>query len=257
MDELLQEQLKRLSRLSHDLRGPLNTIYGAVQILQMHDSEDESRQGYYEAAQRGIRKMTRMVGNFTEYYCMTQAGSSFRPKLVDGRKFVESLCNAVQDCFMEQELELTVEIQGEGTVCLDEILMESAFLNLVSNGMKATKTKPCQLTVRAEITENGMSLSVQDYGVGIDPENQTKIFEPLIQLGNFDEGTGLGLSIVSEIVSYHKGELLLTSEKEKGSTFTIKLPLLTPAKTKSGGLKQPDLDMDRLQRTKIALADLL
>ena len=257
MDELLKYQLEQVTRLSHDLKEPLNTVYGAFQILQMHDSGEDARKQYYDAAERNIRKMTRMINHFTEFYRVTQKEMKINPKMIDGRRLVESLCNAVRDCFWNGKPELIVDIQGEGLVCLDELLLEHAFLNLVSNGIKATKEEPCKLEITAFFEDGGMSLSVRDFGIGIAEEHHKIIFEPLIQLGEFKKGTGLGLSIVSEVVKLHQGELCLESEPGKGSTFTIKIPFQQPVESNSTDLEQFDPDMDRLQRTKIALAEVL
>ncbi len=257
MDKLLQQQIERISKLSHDFMGPLNTIYSAFQILKMHDSEDETRQTYYTAAERNIRRMTRMVEHFMTFYRITQKGIKIDAKMTDGRAMIESFCQAVRDSFSNGDVELITNIQGNGTVCLDELMIESAFLNLVSNGIKATHERPCKLEIFAAFEQGTLLLSVKDFGIGISTEDQKRIFEPLIQLGSFDKGTGLGLSIVSEIAELHGGEVLLESESGRGSTFTLKIPFQAFIESKSTDLKQFNPDMDRLQRTKIELADLL
>ncbi len=257
MDELLQQQLDRITRLSHDLMGPLNTIYSAFQILKMHDSEDETRQSYYTAAERNIRRMTRMVEHFMTFYRMTQKGIKINAKMIDGRAMIESFCNAVRDSFSNGDVELITNIQGNGAVCLDELMIESAFMNLVSNGIKASQERPCKLEILASFEQGTLLLSVKDFGIGIAAEDHKRIFEPLIQLGTFDKGTGLGLSVVAEIAQLHGGEVLLESVPGSGSTFTLKIPFQVPVESDSADLKQFDPDMDRLQRTKIELADLL
>lgn len=256
MDELVKQQLERITRLSHDFKGPLNTIYGAFQILEMHDEKHENRK-YYTAAERNIRKMTRMIEHFTSYYYMTQNEVRLNAKMIDGRAMVESFCNAVSDCFLNDEVELVTNIQGNGTVCLDEIMVESAFMNLVSNGVKATKNLPCRLEIGASFEHGDLTLSVKDFGMGVSSEDQKRIFEPLIQLGTFEEGTGLGLSCVFEVAQLHGGEILLESELGKGSTFTLKIPFLKPMESASSNMKQFDPGLDRLYRTKIEMADLL
>ncbi len=257
MDELLQQQLERITKISHDFLGPLNTIYSAFQILKMHDSENETRQSYYDAAERNIRRMTRMVEHFMTFYRMTKKEMKINAKMIDGRTMIESFCNAVCDSFSNGDVELITDIQGNGLVCLDELMIESAFLNLVSNGIKASQERPCKLEIFASFEQGTLLLSVKDFGIGIATEDHKRIFEPLIQLGTFDKGTGLGLSVVVEIVKLHGGEVLLESDHGRGSTFTLKIPSQVPVELKSGNLKQFDTNMDRFQRTKMELADLL
>lgn len=257
MDELLEQQLERIAKLSHDLKGPLNTIYSAFQILKMSDSEEMTRDSYYQAAERNIRRMTRLIDHFTNYYSMTNQGAKLNAKMIDGRRLVESLCVAVKDSLENVNVELETDIEGNGMVCLDELMIESAFLNLVSNGIKATKEDPCKIKVHASFDQGDLLLSVRDFGIGIEEKDQQRIFEPLVQLNSLDKGTGLGLSIVAEIVQLHGGEILLESAPGEGSTFTLKIPCQIPVESKRADLKQFDPDMDRLQRAKLELADLL
>ncbi|MBE7043636.1 MAG: HAMP domain-containing histidine kinase [Ruminococcaceae bacterium] len=256
MDQFVQQQLERMTWLSHDLKEPLNTVYSAIQVLQMQD-DSEVNQKYCRIAQRHIYRMTRKIDQFTKYYEMVQGGVTLSIKMIDGKNFVESLCSAVQDCFTKQELDLTVEIIGDGLVCLDEFLIEEAFVNLISNGMKATKEKPCKIEVKAVLDEGAMTLSVRDFGCGIPSDDQKTILEPMIQLDNFEQGTGLGLSIVSEVVKRHGGELKIESEPGKGSLFMMKIAFQQPDESDLVQLKQSHPDLERLQRVRMALADLL
>lgn len=257
MEELLKQQMERIAKMSHDLRNPLNNIYSTLQLLKMYDKENEDKQQHYASAERNIRKLTRIVTHFLEHYAYSEQKKPILPKMFDGRNLIECLCNSVSDLFSQEKLLLSVQIDGNGSVCLDEYLLESAFLNLISNGIKATKDSPCKLTVHASFEEGNLTLSVQDYGDGIPSEHQKDILQPLIQLGNFKEGTGMGLAIVSEFVTLHQGELLIDSEVGKGSTFTLRIPFQTPKPDSVVSLNQPHLDLERIQRIKTELADLL
>ena len=257
MENLLKQQLGRIAKMSHDLRNPLNNIYSTLQLLQMYDKDNKEKQQHYDSAERNIRKLTRIIEHFMEHYAYSEQGKTILPKIIDGRNLIEGLCNSVSDLFTEEKVLLSVQMEGNGSVCLDEYLLESAFLNLISNGIKATKDSPCRLTVCASFEEGNLTLSVQDYGDGIPAEHRNDILQPLIQLGNFKEGTGMGLAIVSEFVTLHQGELLIDSEVGKGSTFTLKIPFQLPKSDTSSYLKQAHFDLERIQRIKTELADLL
>ncbi len=257
MDDLLKQQLERIAKMSHDLRNPLNNIYSTLQLLQMYDKDNTEKQMYYDSAERNIRKLTRTIDHFIEHYAYSEQGKTIQAKMIDGRSLIETLCNCVSDLFSEQKITLSVRISGNDSVCLDEYMLESAFLNLISNGIKATKETPCKLNVFASFDQGTLILSVQDFGDGIPLEHHKSILQPLVQLGNFKEGTGMGLAIVSEFVSLHHGELLIESAPKKGSTFTLKIPFQTPKTDSSSSLKQLHLDLERIQRIKTELVDSL
>ena len=109
----------------------------------------------------------------------------------------------------------------------DERKFKQVMLNLLSNAVKFTP-QGGKITVTATQGNEGLKVSVTDTGVGIAPEDQQTVFEEFKQVGKDSkkkaEGTGLGLSLTKKFVELHGGQMALTSEPGKGSTFSFTLP---------------------------------
>jgi signal transduction histidine kinase len=110
----------------------------------------------------------------------------------------------------------------------DRSEMEQLFTNLVSNAIKYN-VKQGKVTVTARPSDHFLNIRVADTGVGIDKENLPRIFDEFYRVSGpqtrYTPGTGLGLSIVKKIVESHFGRIEVTSKVDKGTTFTVKLPL--------------------------------
>jgi len=100
--------------------------------------------------------------------------------------------------------------------------IEQVLLNLLINGIEAINGFPAKITVETGSVNGYLKISVTDTGSGISEDEKDKIFRPYYTTK--ERGTGLGLSITNRIVETHRGKILFTTEKDKGSTFTILIP---------------------------------
>jgi len=110
----------------------------------------------------------------------------------------------------------------------DASQIQQVILNLVLNGAQAMQpTGGGTLTIRTRALKEDdcAELSVQDTGEGIAPENLSKIFDPFFTTKSDGKGVGLGLAVLYGIVKAHDGEVEVTSQRNKGTTFTVTLPL--------------------------------
>ena len=121
----------------------------------------------------------------------------------------------------EKHLELTVEVP-DIVLQADAKLLRRVLINLLSNAVKFTEKGFVRLSARQE-GENVL-IAVQDSGVGIAPKDQQTIFEKYHQVRSDSRGYGLGLFISRQIVCAHGGDIQVSSEPGKGSTFTVRLP---------------------------------
>ncbi len=115
---------------------------------------------------------------------------------------------------------------------LDRHRAQIALRNLIENAIKYSRPEFGPVTVRIVTTGDAALVTVEDYGLGISIDEQSRIFEPFYRIDpsrNRDTGGyGLGLSLVKKIMTAHGGDVLLESERDRGSTFTLKFPLKQP-----------------------------
>jgi signal transduction histidine kinase len=116
-----------------------------------------------------------------------------------------------------------------GLLEADERKVKQILFNLLTNAVKFTPAGG-QVTLAASVVDDQIEISVRDTGVGINDEDQVKIFEEFYQVGRAktQEGTGLGLALTRRLVELHHGRLRVESEPGVGSTFTVTLPLRQP-----------------------------
>ena len=157
---------------------------------------------------------------------------------IEINRLVQQVLRMVENDLRSQGVTVSTEFQEDlPQITGDRTLLQQVILNLVKNAIEAMRTSPTTIkALRLVTTQDGnsvVSLSVQDTGPGINPENGTHIFEPFFTTKS--SGMGLGLSISRKIIQDHGGDLRLTKTSSKGCTFEITLPSV--ATNDGGGLR--------------------
>jgi signal transduction histidine kinase len=157
--------------------------------------------------------------------------------LIDINRLVQQVLRMVENDLYDQGITVSTEFQDDlPQITGDRTLLQQVILNLVKNAIEAMVAGRTAIkTLRLVTTQDGnsvVSLSVQDSGPGITPENGTRVFDPFFTTKS--SGTGLGLSISRKIIEDHGGDLRLTKTSSNGCTFEITLPNV--ATSDSGGL---------------------
>ncbi len=231
--ELLEADRLRsefVANMSHELRTPLNSIIGFSSILMKNRNKTlaEKDLDYAEKINRNGRHLLSLINDILDL-SKIEAGRmevEMRPTKVDlvARETVELLHTQAEARRLALELVVEEEIPEIRT---DGDKLRQAIINLVGNAIKFTHQGG--VTIRVYLKENAVGMDIIDTGIGI-PEDKVKvIFEPFRQVDSSTTrqygGTGLGLSITRSLVELLGGRISLQSEINKGSTFTILLPL--------------------------------
>jgi CheY-like chemotaxis protein len=148
---------------------------------------------------------------------------------------LDELCNSsiqfVRQLALSKHIQIRLDVQdGDTLVWVDERRVKQILINLLNNAVKFTDNgKQVGLDVACDRAGGWVNFSVWDEGIGINAEDQAKLFKPFVQLesglARMHEGTGLGLALVSRLTESHGGSIELTSKRGEGSRFTIRLPL--------------------------------
>jgi two-component system phosphate regulon sensor histidine kinase PhoR len=156
----------------------------------------------------------------------------FKKKELDLNEVVENIANSFTLRVEHTGGKIYTEIEAiDSAIYVDEVHFQNVINNLLDNAVKYRKPEePLDIYLKTWNTEDHLFLSVRDTGLGIKKDNLKKIFDKFyrVHTGNRHDakGFGLGLAYVKKIVELHGGEIKVDSEFGKGTTFTIKLPII-------------------------------
>jgi signal transduction histidine kinase len=219
-----------VSAVSHELKTPLTAIRMFAETLQLGRSSDpEVHAEYLETIVSESERLTRLLNNVLDFSKIERGKKEYRRTSADLAEIVSASARAMQYPLEQQQFTLNVVVQdGLPAANVDRDAIEQAILNLLANAMKYSgDARVIDLEL---LRANGEALiQVADRGVGIDPEEQPKIFEQFYRVPTKDNegipGTGLGLTLVRHIAEGHGGRVTVESTPGEGSTFVFHLPL--------------------------------
>lgn len=232
--ELDEMKSEFVATVSHDLRAPLTFIRGYASMLPMAGDLTQKQQEYLDKIFKGIEQMSTLVENLLNLQRIEAGmGLEERPCHI-GALLVEAV-DGMRARAVAKGLTLRLEATEPAPVIWgDAMLLRQAIANLVDNAIKYTPSGGT-VTVGLQVVGQEVHILVSDTGVGIAPEDQVRLFEKFYRIrrrGLEDvPGSGLGLAIVKSIVERHNGRVWVESQLNRGSTFTIALPLRKPSGT--------------------------
>lgn len=211
-----------LANMSHEIRTPLNTIVGFSSLLE--EAEDaEEKHLYATIIEENNKLLLQLISDILDLSKIEAGTFDIIPEQVDAQQLCNELLQSMQVRATEQvEILLAPELP-ELTFTSDKNRLYQVLLNFVTNALKFTSEGSIVIDYR--INGNEVRFSVQDTGMGIEPEKQEAIFTRFVKLNNFIAGTGLGLPICQSIVTQLGGKIGVESEPGKGSCFWFTHPI--------------------------------
>ena len=221
-----------LSGVSHELNNPLTGIWGISRILVDRDM-DETLKSEVTLIHKEAERCVRIVQNLLSFVGPHAEGKTYGSI----NSMVESALQLRQYELTVTNSEIDVQLQPDlPWTTADSHQIQQVVLNLISNAEHAMLEARGggKLAVKTSQIGDMIHLVVSDDGVGIPKENLGKVFDPFFTTKEVGEGTGLGLSICYRIVQDHGGEITVDSVPDRGTTFTVQLPL-TPYDASGSG----------------------
>lgn len=224
------------SRMSHDMRTPLNAIIGCCELAEKSDADDDKAQvwDYLKKIQFAGRQLLGLINDILELSRMEAGKSSLNQKELDLGQLLTNLADLFRDRAASEGKTLEVSIDfRQAFVMGDEKQLTQIINNLLSNAVKYTRAGD---TIRLEAKQfdfqahSKYQIIVEDTGVGMSPAFLEHLFDPYSREITFapqQSGTGLGMAIVKSLVQQMSGEISVESVLGQGSRFTVTLPLKT------------------------------
>jgi len=219
-----------ISIVSHELRSPLTSIKGYVDLMMAGDLGEvpEHMKGYLDIVSSNANRLATLIDDMLDLSRI----ESGKLHMSFGKVDVKYLCDYVYLTMKPQaekkEQQLGNEAQPGLTISGDMDRLQQALTNLVSNAIKYTPEQG-EVKIQARTSDDHVTISVIDNGFGISEDDQRKLFQKFFRVKNEKTrnigGTGLGLCITRSIIEAHEGTIEIESEPGKGSKFQIHLPL--------------------------------
>ncbi|QSX01073.1 ATP-binding protein [Haloterrigena alkaliphila] len=227
VDEL-EESNERLEQFayaaSHDLQEPLRMVTSYLQLIEARyeDALDEDAEEFIAYAVDGAERMREMIDGLLAYSRIETQGDPFEP--TDLNAVLDDVLADLQLQIDEHDAEITCDelprVHGDGGQ------LRQVFQNLLDNAIEYSGDDPPRIHVAAERDGSAWRVSVRDEGIGIDPDQQSRVFDVFQRLHSRGEhaGMGIGLALCQRIVERHGGDIRVESEPGAGATFSFTLP---------------------------------
>ncbi|OJV99747.1 MAG: hypothetical protein BGO39_12415 [Chloroflexi bacterium 54-19] len=239
-EELLQNLTKEkelrlntsqfISLISHDFRTPLTAIQSSTELLQYYSERfsAEKKAEIYERVHSSVRHLTEMLDNIALIGKARVDKIVFQPEPISPGDLCKSLLSEFEPSTSPQHRLVYTGPADNKFLMLDKNLLRLVLWHLLNNALKYS---PEDLPVELDLTiqPEAIVFSVKDQGIGIPPQEQSRIYEIFFRASNVANvrGSGMGLTIVRHCLELHGGSISFTSEVGQGTTFTISIPLPT------------------------------
>jgi len=218
----MRERLAAVGRLAagiaHEIRNPLSSIAGSVKLLSGISNLTEDQRTLLGIVTRESERLNNIISDFLQY--SREKNYSFAQH--DFLQLVNETVALLENDPRAAQVHIIRDFGvSRALAMIDANRMKQVFWNLCDNAMRAM---PAGGTLRIGVhaNHNYLRLSFKDSGIGLEPQQLEKIFEPF--QSKFEGGTGLGLALVYQIVHAHKGTINVASKRNEGAEFTILIP---------------------------------
>ena len=223
----LEKKDEFISMASHELKTPLSSLKGYVQLIGRQTLPDPVNK-YVEKANESINKLQHLINNLLDVSKIEAGKLKFTTEVFN---VADSINSCVEDSnHIYGSYKIKAEVDPNLPVLGNPERLEQVLMNLISNAVKYSPDYK-EIIVCGERRNDCVVVSVTDLGIGLTDDDQKKVFERFYRVDSnkFSSGLGMGLYISSEIIKEHNGKMEIKSKLRQGATFSFSLPLVNTA----------------------------
>jgi signal transduction histidine kinase/putative methionine-R-sulfoxide reductase with GAF domain len=221
---LKQERLsgigQMMSTVVHDIKSPINTVNGFVELMEDESSSKDERHEFAEIIRLEINSLMNMI---TEILDFAKGKTSILPRKSSAQNVFKRFEHSLRQMCERRKTNLYLQLNSKQIIYIDEDKLVRVFHNISKNALEAMG-EGGSFYVDVNDKNDNVVFQFKDTGPGIPEEIQGRLFDSFVTSGK-ESGTGLGLAIVKKIIDEHKGVIEIESKKGNGATFRIKLPV--------------------------------
>lgn len=260
-EKLLHSREQLMLTVTHDIKAPLSSIMGYIELLS--NTSLEERQRYFLQNMRSSSEhILHLANNLLDFSKLESNKMELDHILYNPARLLREASESFLPLAAKKELTLQSNISSalDTNYSGDPMKIRQVVVNLLSNAIKYTREGKIELSAFMSPTQaETLIIIVKDSGPGMTEEEQELIFKAFTRLNaqhnNGAEGTGLGLTITQQLVQLLGGEISLESKKEIGSSFTVKLPLLKAESPADDQSEKVETILPEVQQLKALLVD--
>jgi signal transduction histidine kinase len=213
-----------INNVSHDFQSPLMNIQGYAELLKTQALDDEHRE-YVEIIDQESKRLSNLTKQLLLLTSLDQKSYPMKRGMTRIDTQIKETVRRHQWRLEEKEIEISYHLPPAPILADPELLM-TVWDNLLTNAIKYNQPGG-SIFIQLAQTDGAINITFKDTGIGMNRDQAMKIFERFyrVDAARKKDGTGLGLSIVKHIIELHNGKIEVESEIQKGTTFTIKLPI--------------------------------
>jgi len=216
-----------LSRMSHELRTPLTAILGFTELLTISEVPAEKQRTFIDRTHKAGQHLLALINDVLDITQIEAGTFTITIEPVVLRLVVDDVIALLEPLATDRGITIDNQIGGDEAVRADANRLRQVLVNLVSNAIKFNRDGG-SITLRSDIENGDLVITVVDTGRGIATENLARLFQPFERLGiqtGEVEGAGIGLALSRALVEQMGGSIMAESEVGHGSQFTVRLPL--------------------------------
>ena len=214
-----------ISNVSHEFKTPLSAIEGYTTLLQTPNLPEDKKQFYISKILYNTNRLSELTGHILLLSRLENQNISIPKSTFSLDEQIRQIILLFERDWTEKNIDLDINLEEINYLGNEELLAQ-VWQNIIGNALKFTNPNG-KIKVFMESNDKYIVIDIIDNGIGIDEATQARIFEKFYQgdKSHTIKGNGLGLALSKQIIELHNGSISVSSQKDKGSKFTISLPV--------------------------------